>query len=177
MLDTLISSKTRVKLLLKFFLNSGNKAHLRGLETEFGESSNAIRQELNKLEEAGLLKSHLQGNKKLFSANTTHPLFPDINSILFKYTGLDRIVDKVLSNLGELESVYLVGELGKGIDSPIIDLMIIGNINKEYLMTLTEKAESLINKKIRFLTFTHQQFEEQKDKVLPEYNLLIWNNN
>jgi len=174
-LDTLISSKTRVKLLLKFFLNSANKAHLRGLETEFGESSNAIRQELNRLEDAGLLNSTMQGNKKLFSANTLHPLFKDINSILFKYTGLDRVVEQVLSNLGQLERVYLTGELGKGIDTPIIDLVIVGDINREYLGKLTEKAESIINKKIKYVVYTSAQFEEQKDRVLTEHNLLIWN--
>lgn len=175
MLETLISSKTRIKLLLKFFLNSSNKAHLRGLETEFGESSNAIRLELNKLEDAGLLKSSHQGNKKLFNANTSHPLYKDINSILFKYTGLDRIVEQVLSNLGELVRVYLVGDLGRGIDSPIIDLIIVGNINTTYLIKLIEKAENIIDKKIRYLTYTAEQFDEQKDKILPENHLLIWN--
>lgn len=175
MLDTLISSKTRVKLLLKFFLNKENKAHLRGLESEFGESSNAIRLELNKLEEAGLLKSQAQGNKKLFSANTSHPLFSEINSIVFKYTGLDRIVDQVLSNLGELERVYLVGELGKGLDSPIIDLLIIGNINKEYLMKLVDKAEGIINKKVRHIVYTAEQFAILRDQILPKNHLLIWN--
>lgn len=175
MLETLISSKTRIKLLLKFFLNSSNKAHLRGLETEFGESSNAIRLELNKLEEAGLLKSSHQGNKKLFNANTSHPLYKDINSILFKYTGLDRIVEQVLSNLGELVRVYLVGDLGRGIDSPIIDLIIVGNINTTYLIKLIEKAENIIDKKIRYLTYTAEQFDEQKGKILPENHLLIWN--
>ncbi|MGV3597442.1 MAG: ArsR family transcriptional regulator [Bacteroidota bacterium] len=175
MLDTLISSKTRIKLLLKFFLNTTNKAHLRGLEAEFGESSNAIRQELNRLEVAGLLNSVVQGNKKLFSANTKHPLFKDINSILFKYTGLDRIVEQVLGKLGDLERVYLVGDLGRGVDSPIIDLIIVGNINKEFLARLTEKAEAIIDKKLRYATFTPEQFNEQKDRVLPENNLLIWN--
>jgi len=174
-LDTLISSKTRVKLLLKFFLNKDNEAHLRGLESEFGESSNAIRLELNKLEDAGLLKSQAQGNKKIFRANTSHPLFPDINSIVFKYTGLDRIVGQVLSNLGELERVYLVGELGKGIDSPIIDLLIIGNISKEYLMKLIEKAEAIINKKVRYLVYTSEQFSKLKSQILPKNHLLIWN--
>jgi DNA-binding transcriptional ArsR family regulator len=174
-LDTLISSKTRVKLLLKFFLNSANKAHLRGLETEFGESSNAIRQELNRLEEAGLLNSSVQGNKKLFSANTLHPLFKDINSILFKYTGLDRVVEQVLSNLGELERVYLTGELGKGIDTSIIDLVIVGDINREYLGKLTEKAERIINKKIKYVVYSNTQFEEQKHRILNDHNLLIWN--
>ncbi|MDL5048238.1 hypothetical protein QQ054_19720 [Oscillatoria amoena NRMC-F 0135] len=117
----------------------------------------------------------MQGNKKLFSANTKHPLFKDINSILFKYTGLDRIVEQVLGKLGDLERVYLVGDLGRGVDSPIIDLIIVGNINKEFLARLTEKAEAIIDKKLRYATFTPEQFNEQKDRVLPENNLLIWN--
>ena len=69
MLETLISSKTRIKLLLKFFLNGNTRSHLRALETEFRESSNAIRLELNRFEDAGMLVSNSEGNKKLFQAN------------------------------------------------------------------------------------------------------------
>lgn len=91
MLDSLISSKTKLKLLLKFFLNSSNTAYLRNLENEFGESTNAIRLELNKFEESGLLNSYFERNKKIFKANTQHPLYPEINSILKKYIGIDKI--------------------------------------------------------------------------------------
>jgi len=63
MLDTLITSKTRIKLLLKFFLNSNASSYLRNLEGEFGESTNGIRLELNKFEKAGLLQSQVSGNK------------------------------------------------------------------------------------------------------------------
>ena len=80
MIDTLISSKTRIKLLLKFFLNSNNKAYLRNLEEEFGESTNAIRIELNRFEQAGMLTSLSEGNKKVFSANTRHPLFNSVRA-------------------------------------------------------------------------------------------------
>ena len=89
MLDTLITSKTRVKLLLKFFLNSKTSSYLRNLESEFGESTNSIRLELNKFEEAGLLSTNMSGNKKLFKANTKHPLYFDLNSIIRKYIGID----------------------------------------------------------------------------------------
>jgi len=63
MLEALITSKTRIKLLLKFFLNSSNTGYLRGLEPEFGESTNAIRQELNRFEAADLLLTSVEGNK------------------------------------------------------------------------------------------------------------------
>lgn len=174
MLDTLITSKTRIKLLLKFFLNGQNKAYLRNLEAEFGESSNGIRVELNKFEQAGLLHSTSEGNKKIFTANTKHPMFGDIRSILLKYTGLDKIVEQVIGKLGNVESVYLVGELAKGLDSPIIDLIFVGDINKTYLLNLTEKVEKLIHKKVRYVTFTEKEFSEQKEIILskPHFNII-----
>lgn len=112
MLEALITSKTRLKLLLKFFLNSDTTAYLRSLEPEFDESTNAIRQELNRFEEAGLLTADKKGNKKVYHANTGHPLFPEINSLLMKYVGIDQVIEKVVKKLGKLNAVYLV-EIGR----------------------------------------------------------------
>ena len=96
MLESLITSKTRIKLLLKFFLNSSTKAYLRGLESEFGESTNAIRLELNRFEKAGMLSSQNEGNRKVFSANTSHPLFPEIQNLLRKHLGIDQLIEDLL---------------------------------------------------------------------------------
>jgi uncharacterized membrane protein YheB (UPF0754 family) len=174
MLDTLITSKTRIKLLLKFFLNSKTSSYLRNLESEFGESTNSIRLELNKFEEAGLLTASTSGNKKLFMANTKHPMFSDIQSILMKYTGLDKITEQIVSKLGNVESVYLVGELAKGLDSPNIDLIIIGDINQSYLQNLTEKTEKLIHKKVRVLTYTTSAFKAEQASLMnqPYFTIL-----
>jgi hypothetical protein len=159
MIETLISSKTRIKLLLKFFLNSNTTAYLRSLEVEFGESTNAIRLELNRLEEAGMLNSFNDGNKKMFRANTSHPLFQEIHNILLKTLGLDQVVQTVIERLGEVERVFLIGDFAKGNDSQIIDLLFIGNIDKSYLLNLIEKVEVLIKRKVRYLIYDHQEFE------------------
>ena len=84
MLESLITSKTRIKLLLKFFLNPGTRAYLRGLATEFGESTNAIRVELNRLTDAKLLKSINSGRKVEYRANKEHSLFKDIQNVVNK---------------------------------------------------------------------------------------------
>ena len=91
MLQTIITSKARIRLLFKFFLNPGVKAYLRGLATEFDESTNAIRVELNRLVDAKLLKVEKDGRNKFYSANTNHPLFPEINSICHKSAGLNFV--------------------------------------------------------------------------------------
>ena len=132
MIETLISSKTRIKLLLKFFLNSNATAYLRNLEDEFGESTNAIRVELNRFEEAKMLTSRQEGKKKIFKVNATHPLFKELHSIVLKYVGLDRIVEHVINRLGQLEMVYLTGSLARGLDGDIIDLVFVGDIDKAW---------------------------------------------
>jgi hypothetical protein len=175
MIETLISSKTRIKLLLKFFLNSKNTAYLRNLEEEFGESTNAIRLELNKFEKAGFLASSTEGNKKIFTVNTKHPLFPDINRIIMKLTGLEYVVDYVLQRIGDLEKVYLVGNMSRGMEANIIDLVLVGdNINKNFLIEQIEKAEKKIDKKIRYVHYGCAEFDISKIKEPDMHPLLLW---
>jgi hypothetical protein len=176
MIETLISSKTRIKLLLKFFLNSNTTAYLRSLESEFGESTNAIRLELNRLEDAGMLASFSEGNKRIYKANISHPLFAEIHNILLKTIGLDKVVENVAERLGDVEQVFLVGEFAKGNDSPIIDLIFIGNVDKPFLVNLTEKIENLISRKIRYLIYDRMEFDTSM-KLTSSFeseSLLLW---
>jgi hypothetical protein len=174
MIETLISSKTRIKLLLKFFLNSNATSYLRNLEDEFGESTNAIRLELNKFEEAKMLTSRQQGKKKIFKVNTTHPLFKELHSIVMKYVGLDSIVEHVIQRLGFLEMVYLTGSLSRGIDGEIIDLVFVGNIDKVYLAELIEKAEARIHRRIRYIAYQPAEFSLEKITDGSTDPLLLW---
>lgn len=176
MIETLISSKTRIKLLIKFFLNSNNASYLRNLEEEFGESTNGIRIELNKFEKAGFLNSYAEGNKKMFTANTQHPLFKDINRIIMKMVGVEYLMDYILQHVGQLECVYLVGELAKGQNSDTIEIILIGtHINQQFLNEQVDKAEKKINKKIQYLIFTSEEFEQNKNKDVKVKPLLLWN--
>ena len=72
-LSELITSKTRLRLLLKFFSRPGVRGHLRGLAEELGESTNSIRLELNKLEQAGLLMKSQKAKKTSISLMSGTP--------------------------------------------------------------------------------------------------------
>jgi predicted nucleotidyltransferase len=176
MINALITSETRIKLLRKFFLNSRTKAHLRGLEAEFGESSNAIRIELNRFEKAGLLHSLRDGNKKVFQANSNHPLFGDIHSIIMKETGIDRVIEKVIHRIGNLICVYLTGDFARGKDSPVIDLILVGeNIDREYLARKVVQAEELVGRKVSYVVLHPDEAENHLLKVKLADLLPLWN--
>ncbi len=173
MLDTLVTSKTRIKLLVKFFLNPATRSYLRDLETEFDESTNGIRQELNRFEVAGMLQSEMEGNKKIFFANTKHPLFGDVHNILLKFTGIDKVIENVLNRIGNLEEAWLIGDFAKGKNSPVIDLVLLGdNLNLEALLGYIAKAEELAGRKVRYLIIKCNEREIVK-KQFPERLLLF----
>ena len=153
MLDSLITSKTRIKLLMKFFINSSTTAYLRNLASEFGESTNGIRQELNRLEEAQLLESKSVQNKKMYRANTNHPFFTDIHHLLLKYVGIDQVVDELVKRIGNLEKAYITNDFAQGKPGKIIDLVLVGsNLDDAYLNQLVRKTEANVSFKIRYIT-------------------------
>lgn len=155
MLDSLITSRTRIKLLVKFFLNTSVRAYLRGLAEEFGESTNAIRLELNHLEEAGLLKSEAEGNKKVYCANKLHPLYEDIRHLVLKHSGITQIIEQVVLQVGDIDRVWVCGDFARGKDSQTVDIVIAGEIvNLPYFISLIEKAERIIHRKICYTLIT-----------------------
>ena len=149
MLDTLISSKTRLNLLVRFFLNLAKKSHLRGLASDFNDSTNSIRLELNNLTEAGYLIKKKEKNKVNYLANDKHPLFKTLVDLVRRHTGVKDIINNIISSVKHLNKVYLVGDYANGIDSGIIKILIEGDIlDRDYFNEVIKKTELKINRKI-----------------------------
>ncbi len=155
MLNKLITSKTRLRLLIKFFINQANSGYLNGLASEFKESTNSIRKELNHLSEAGYLEKFKDQNKVSYKANTNHPLFEILQKVVYKHLGLEEIIERVLERMGSVHQILLVGDYAKGLDSGNIEVMLIGDqLNTEYIQALEEKIESVIERKVSFYLAT-----------------------
>jgi hypothetical protein len=162
-LDTLFSGKIRLALLTKLCINPASRVYLRGIERELGVSSNTVRLELNKLQEMQLIQVNdaLDAQKiKHYSVNINHPLFDSLRGVILNVVGLDKIMDQIIHKLGNLEKVYLTGDLAKGNNSKFVDLVLVGHIDKEYMHQLIEKVEPLISKKIRVGLFKPEDFTE-----------------
>jgi hypothetical protein len=151
MLESLITSKTRLRLLIKFFLNIANKGYLNSLANEFGESTNSVRKELNNLSNAGYLEKHSENNKVIYKANASHPLFKIIQKIVHKHLGIEEILETIYNRTGDVKKIMILGDYAKGIDSGLIEILIVGdNINKKYLDEISPKIEKKIKRKVSF---------------------------
>ena len=169
LLGPLITSKTRLKLLTRFFLNQSVDGYLQGLSKELDENTNSIRVELNRLEKAGLLASKTKGRRKLYSVNTCHPLTSDLTSIVRKVSGIDSLVERVTANLPSLEQVWVCGDLAKGLPSENIEAILVGaDLDRSFIKRLTDKAQSLTGKTITV------KVKEERDAKDVKDGLLVW---
>ena len=152
MLNSLITSKTRLRVLLKFFIRAANKGHLNSLASEFGESTNGVRKELNKLKDAGYLISNKEQNKVIYRANTEHPLYSVLQLLIKKHLRLDEIVETIIKRIGDVQKIILIGDYAKGIDSGKIEVLLIINniIDLKYIKKIEVKLKNKIGRKVIF---------------------------
>jgi predicted transcriptional regulator len=169
MLGELITSKTRLRLMIKFFISQANRGYLNGLATEMGESTNSIRKELNHLHSAGYLEKSKSNNKVEYKANTRHPLYEVLRKVILKHLGLEDAVEVVLERMGEVEQIILIGDYAKGVDSGKIEIIVVGqNLNTSYVKNLEAKVEKLISRKVSFFLSVSYS--------LGKNDLLLYNN-
>jgi len=174
LLSGLIASKTRIKLLVRFFFNPRTSSYLRELAKEFSVSTNAVREELNQLTKANLLTSQKNGRQIHYRANQEHPLFPELKSMIGKVMGIDHVIDDIVNRLGDLESAYLIDDYADGKDTGIIDLLLVGDIDQYHLNDLSRKTERYIKRKIRSIVVSRDEYLELLPTLKDRSRLLIW---
>jgi len=170
----IISSKTRIKLLVRFFFNPKSRSYLRELAKEFNVSTNSVREELNQLTQSKMLKSEKNGRQVFYTANSEHPLFPELKSMVRKVIGIDQVVDGIIERLGDLEQAYVIDDYAEGKDTGIIDLVLVGNIDQYHLGDLSRKTERYIKRKIRSLVLSREEFRDFMPKLENRPRLLLW---
>jgi DNA-binding transcriptional ArsR family regulator len=174
LLSGLITSKTRIRILMRLFLNPEGNAYLRELAQEFSISPSLVKDELSQLSKAGLLESEKQGRQIHYRANTRHPLFPELHSMVHKALGMDRIIESVVERLGRLEMAFLMDDYAEGKDTGIIDLGLVGEIDPTNLADLLAKTERYIGRKIRTLVLTREEYDQMQSLLAKRTILPLW---
>ena len=159
---------------MRFFFNPQTRSYLRELAKEFEVSTNAVREELNQLKKTELLNSQKDGRQVYYMANTGHSLFPELKSMVSKVLGIDQVIDGIVHRLGDLEKAYLIDDYAEGKDSGIIDLLLVGNIDRYHLNDLSRKTERYIKRKVRTLVLSREEFEDYQTRLKQQPNVLIW---
>ena len=169
-LADIITSKVRIKILELFLANLKEMYHVRGIVRETGEEINAVRRELGKLENDGILKKEPRGNRVYYWIRTDYPLFGDLLSIVSKSTGLGASIIENRNKIGKILFVMYSGKFARRKPrkkEDDVDILIVGDVVLPELATLIRVEEGKRGKEINYTVMSKEEFDFRKKRRDP----------
>ncbi len=169
MLERLITSTARVRLLELFLLNPDRKMYIREIARFTGLNLNAVRRELTNLEEFGLLASSTSGNTKTYAVNKENPILQELTMIVLKTEGVGKVLKENIESLGQIRCAFLYGSFAKNaarIDSDV-DLFLIGKVDEDALEPLIRRSEERLQRDVNYVIFTVEEFKRRREQNDP----------
>ena len=172
-LSDFIVSKTRVKLLEVFLGGVGGTRqmhHVRELVRMVDEEINAVRRELARMEEIGLVRREPRGNRVYYSVRTDYPFYPELLELVSKTTGLGAEIRKNKDKLGKVSYVMFSGRFIRWLprkSEDEVDVLLIGDIVLPELASLVREEQKRRGDEINYTPMTKEEFEFRKKRRDP----------
>lgn len=174
MLEQILSSVARTKILKLFCVHAREKFFVRELARRLGLQLNSIRRELANLEKFGFLNSKEEGGKKYYYTNLEFSLFTEIKNLVFKSLALEEmdIADK-MSKVPGLKLLLFTGVLT---ESPAVtDILIVGKVNKSKFDKYLKKIGEGLPEDLRY-TFLPLKEYLYRLEITDKFIYDIWAN-
>lgn len=169
-LGDIITSKVRIKLIELFFGNPNEMYHVRGIVREIKEEINAVRRELMRLEEAGIIKKEARGNRVYYWVRSDYPMYGDLISLVAKTTGLGAAIISNRSKLGRLNHIMFSGKFARYKDrkkDDEVDILVVGEVVLPELATIIRVEESKRGREINYTVMSRDEFDFRKKRRDP----------
>ncbi len=169
LLNDLIISKVRVKLLEIFLSSPGQIIHVRELVRKAGEEINAVRRELQHLEKVGAVTKERRANRLYYAFRKDYPLYFDLLELIAKTHGLGGAILKNRNKLGKVKFAMLSGKYARNTpgNPDNVDLLIVGEVVVPEVAALVREEELRRNREIFFTPMTEDEFVFRKKKKDP----------
>lgn len=172
MLEPIIPSKTRRKILALFFQNPQESFYLRKIVRQVNEEVNAVKRELDILSTAKVLIKEKRLNKVFFALNKNWRFYDEFLRIFAKTNQLADLIYANLSKIGKIKYIALSMKYVKKI--PIkneeIYLLFVGLIVVPEVQSLITQAEKEFGQEINYTIMTEEEFIFRKKNNDP----FIW---
>lgn len=170
LLEELIISRVRVKMLELFFSDPSGMYHVRDIVRKVGEEINAVRRELAHLEKAGLLSKEQRANRLFYQVRRDYPLFYELVELIAKTTGLGKDILKNKAKLGKIKYAMFSGRFVRRLPhkgGSDVDMLIVGNVVLPELGNLVKQEEARGERELNYTVMTEEEFAFRKSRRDP----------
>ncbi|MBD3366123.1 hypothetical protein GF360_02140 [candidate division WWE3 bacterium] len=164
MLEQLFISEVRIDVLKLMLTHPEEQYHVRAIVREVDAEINAVRRELGRLEEIGLLTSRRSSNRLYYRVNTAHVFYADLLSMVAKDMGIGKSMVENAKRLGDVKFAMLSTAFVRGRGSTVldVDLFLVGKPDLSFLKSLVEHAEEKLDREINYSVMTLEEFNHRK---------------
>jgi len=169
-LKALFTSQARLEVLKLFFLRSSGRHYMREISSLTDQPVRAIQRELARLEDADLLISSVDGNRKYFTANRQSPVFSELRAIMVKTAGIGDQLKKILQEQSDtIQVAFIFGSFARGLETAAsdIDIMVIGVITSRELSRLLKPLKEELDREMNPVTIRVHEFQKNVEKGDP----------
>ncbi len=170
LLEDLIISRVRVKILNLFLLHPGKIFHVRDIVRKVGEEINAVRRELAHLESSGIVSKEQRANRLFYTFRKDYHLYFDLLELVNKTTGLGLDLLKNKAKLGKIKFAMMSGRFIRGLpkkDPNLVDLLIVGNVVLPELAQLVKAEEVRRECELNYTVMSEEEFSFRKRRRDP----------
>jgi len=142
-----------------FFKNSDREFYFREIAASLNKEPGAIQNYLNSLVKQNILQDERKGNMRFFKLNKNHPIYEEIKSIISKTIGIEYKLKELVSVLSKVEYAFIFGSIAKGKEygDSDIDLLLIGEVNQDFLVEKISKLQSELSREINYQIYTKDE--------------------
>ncbi|MBI4457441.1 hypothetical protein HY633_00570 [Candidatus Uhrbacteria bacterium] len=176
MLDRLIGSKTRVRLLRLFLANPKQPFFVRELTRKIAAQINAVRNELKTLETLGIVEASeaplasavaaeavAAAQRKYYRLNTESLLYPELRALFLKARMVtEKDFVKKIAEAGAIQYLALLGSF-VGTEGAPTDMVVVGKVNRDKLAGLIRNFEKEIGREVNYTVMTPQEYKYRRD--------------
>ena len=161
MIETLMGSRLRAKVLGWLFSHPDERYFVRQLTALVKEDSTNVSRELTRLEKTGILVSTQEGKQKYYQANRHNPIFNELHSLVLKTVGMADIIRKAMeSRISDIRLSFIFGSIADKTENRFsdIDLLVVGNITFGEIVDLLLPAEEILNRELNPVVYSLDEF-------------------
>lgn len=169
-LSDFITSQSRRSILKLLASDPTQMYHIRGIVRETGEEINSIRRELQRMEEAGMVRQEKRGNRIYYEMRQDYLFFGDILAMVAKTTGLGAQILENRAKLGKLLYVMFSGKFARNKErkrDDEVDILVVGDVNLPELANIIRIEESKRNYEINYAPMSRDELEFRKKRKDP----------
>lgn len=157
------TSRTRRRILEEFFLHPDLMVHVRELARRLDLAPAVIGRELGRLEAGGVLRSEWIGRSRRYQLDDASPIAREARALFQKTLGVEAVLRSALEDVPGIEEAFIFGSYASGTESPgsDIDVMIIGQADREFLSERLADAEERLGREINTVRMPRDEFDRE----------------